>query len=324
MLHSAVLQRYLKGFACADQDWGSTVARVDEHLAWWQALPWQADQTLAWTQLCSALPQLCLPQETNISHSDLYRERVLRGVLCGSNNQSEEQPIQDMAELRLLFTQHPFVSMPVLSTPNRTDFEWLVRALAHRGEPVAIESSVHAQAISGLIHWGLIRMLGNQQRASLIVLHEAPYSSIPAEQAPGGLDHREWLRISGALRLEHELTHLTTKQQLGEMRINLLDELVADTMGQLVALGGFNADLFCRCMLQRWRSYVPDLNPTEAHHVLDLVLTRAQELEPALSAWCGDAAVADRGRLLQWLCRLRLDQPICTPAPQPLGTVHKS
>jgi hypothetical protein len=50
----------------------------------------------------------------------------------------------------------------------------MVRALAHRGEPVAIANGVHAQAISGLIHWGLIPQFGSQSRACLIVLHQAP------------------------------------------------------------------------------------------------------------------------------------------------------
>ena len=62
------------------------------------------------------------------------------------------------------------------------DFVQLVRALAHLGEPVALPDGVHAQAISGLIHLGLIHRFGSQSRAQLIVLHQAPYGSVPAER----------------------------------------------------------------------------------------------------------------------------------------------
>ena len=323
MAASPAMQRYLQGFARADQAWAKPPATRDPRLAWWNDLPWQSDQSLAWTWLCHALPQLTLPQQVGISQSELYHDRVLRGVGGPSVELSEGPPLQQRAALQLFVARHPYISMPVLSTPNRADFEWLVRALAHRAEPIPIEAGVHAQAISGLVHWGLIRTLGPEQRASLILLHESPYGSVPSEQAPGGLDHRQWLRTSAALRLEHELTHLTTKQQLGEMRINLLDELVADAMGHVFALGRFSADLFSRCLRQRWRTYVVDLDHSEAQEVLRLVLTRAQELEPALSAWCGASAVAARAQLLPWLCRLRLDQPICTAAPPPHGKIEE-
>lgn len=124
------------------------------------------------------------------------------------------------------------------------------------------------------------------------------------------------------LRLEHELTHLTTKLKLGQMRINLLDELIADTMGQLVALGGFSADLFSRCLNRRWRSYVSGLTSEESEQVLLFVKLRAYELESALIEWHGSVAMSDtRIQLLPWLCRLRLDQPITTLARPPPGNI---
>ena len=103
---------------------------------------------------------------------------------------------------------------------------------------------VHAQTISGLIHWGLINQFGRQSRARLIVLHQAPYGSVAARELPaqlGELGEEAWLAASSKLRLEHELTHLATQRLLGEMRLNLLDELIADCMGMVAALGCFNA-----------------------------------------------------------------------------------
>jgi hypothetical protein len=171
------------------------------------------------------------------------------------------------------------MAMPVLTTPDRHDFLWISRALAHRAEPVPIEDGVHAQAINGLIHWGLIRSLDKQARASLILLHEAPYGSVPAASLPISLDEWGWIQASSALRLEHEITHLATKQCLGEMRLNLLDEPIADAMGQLIALGGFSAEMFKRCLQQRWKAYVAELKPEEAQLALELLWARACELE---------------------------------------------
>jgi hypothetical protein len=318
MALSDALHLYLQGYARADDTW-PTPNVDDPRLDWWRALPWQADRVSAWALLCTALPQLRLPQRPGISCSDLYRQLVLRGDEASSPELIPSEHILRMPlALRLQVVQHPYVTMPVLTTPDRRDFIWLVRALAHRAEPEPIQSGVHAQAISGLIHWGLIRSLGPHQRASLILLHEAPYGSMSAESLGIGLDQQGWIHASGSLRLEHELTHLTTNQQLGEMRLNLLDELIADAMGQLVALAGFSAEVFERCLQRRWRAYVRELEEKEALQALELVQARARELELALSAWQG-RGLEERALLLPWLCRQRLDQPITTPAPIPLA-----
>jgi hypothetical protein len=270
--------------------------------------------------LLNAMPQLRLPQQAGISRSELYRQLVLRGSDTSSPELIPiERFLQQPLALKFQLVQHPYMAMPVLTTSDRHDFLWIVRALAHRAEPVLIEDGVHAQAVSGLIHWGLIRSLDLQARSSLILLHEAPYGSVPAASLPISLDQQGWIYVSTALRLEHELTHLCTKQYLGEMRLNLLDELIADAMGQLVALGGFSAEVFERCLQHRWQAYVGELEPEEAQLALELVLTRARELEVALSVWRGPAAIRVRSKLLPWLCRLRLDQKIITPAPTPLA-----
>jgi hypothetical protein len=138
--------------------------------------------------------------------------------------------------------------MPVLSTPNWPDFCLLVNALAHRCEPAALAQGVHAHAVGGLIHWGLIRRFGPTSRARLILVHEAPYGSVVASEVPGCPDAESWQQASTTLRLEHELTHLATKCLLGKMRLNLLDELIADCMGMVAALGLFDAQLFGRCL----------------------------------------------------------------------------
>lgn len=313
MALSDALCNYLQGFARADQTWPLRQAD-DPRLAWWRSLPWEDDRVSSWAQLCDAMPQLRLPQQPGISRSDLYSQLVLRGAPASSRELiPSEEVLRQPVALQFQLVDHPYMAMPVLTTADRQDFLWIVRALAHRAEPVPIEDGVHAQAINGLIHWGLIRALDKQARASLIVLHKAPYGSVPAASLPISLDQQGWIHASSVLRLEHELTHLTTKKYLGEMRLNLLDELIADAMGQLKALGRFSAEVFERCLQQRWQAYVAELEPEEAQLALELVLARARELELALSSWRGPAAIRDRGELLPWLCCQQLGSPISRP-----------
>ena len=70
------------------------------------------------------------------------------------------------------------------------------------------------------------------------------------------------------LRLEHEFTPLATREVLGEMCMNLLDELIADCMGMPAALGPFSAEVFERCMQERWLTYVGDLDPRDAQQAM--------------------------------------------------------
>jgi hypothetical protein len=223
---------------------------------WWRQLlaedpsgPLQGDRVVETLQ--SELPQLRLPHVPGISRSELYLRLVLRGEeanLADLPSAGPEPLWQQSNALKLWLAPHPCGAMPVLSTPNWSDFCLLVNALAHRCEPVALAHGVHAQAVGGLIHWGLIRRFGPTSRARLILLHDAPYGSVDASEVPACPDAASWQQASTALRLEHELTHLATKRLLGEMRLNLLDELIADCMGMVAALGLFDARLFGRCL----------------------------------------------------------------------------
>lgn len=319
---SAPLSPYCQGFARAGEAWPPLPLADPPELAWWQALvAGSGDGVLAGEPLLQALaadlPQLRLPQVEGISGSELYKGLVLRGEAAAG-------PLdwQEPGALRLWIAPHPCGAMPVLETPSWHDFVQLVRALAHRGEPVDLADGVHAQAISGLIHWGLIRRFGRQSRARLIVLHQAPYGSVPAGEVPaelGALGDEAWLAASSRLRLEHELTHLATRRLLGEMRLNLLDELIADCMGMVAALGRFSSDLFGRCLgvdspNGRWITYTRELGEADGRAALRLTLGRARELETMLldHPWMLDQSQSMAR--LRWLCQQQLDVPI-TQAP---------
>lgn len=327
---SSNLASYCQGFARAGESWPPLPLDEMPELLWWRCLiDGSAEGELMGIPLLkaleAALPQLHLPQEEGISTSERYKAVVLRGEGARESELSERwssgktiHPWQAPEALRLWIAPHPCGAMPVLETPSRLDFVRIVRALAHRGEPVAIAEGVHAQAISGLIHWGLIKQFGRQSRARLIVLHKAPYGSVAAGELPaevGELGDEAWLAASSRLRLEHELTHLATKRLLGEMRLNLLDELIADCMGMVEALGGFSAELFGRCLGTtkaggRWRTYTVGLNAAEAQQALDLVMMRADELEQQLRANPELLESKEATRRLQWLTNQRLDERV--------------
>ena len=112
------------------------------------------------------------------------------------------------------------------------------------------------------------------------------------------------------------------------MRLNLLDELVADAMGMVAALGCFEARLFGRCLgldehdqpiaNGRWLSYTRELSETEARKALQLVMARARELETALKRHPHLLQPQLAMVRLQWLCQQRLDVPL-TAAPASHG-----
>ena len=92
--------------------------------------------------------------------------------------------------------------------------------------------------------------------------------------------------------MEHELTHIACKLLVGEMRLNLYDELLADAMGMRVSLGYFNADLFALTLGidsdgnakkdARAYTYTKQLNHKEEIEAFKLVVERAQELDDLL------------------------------------------
>ena len=319
---SAALESYLRGFDQALQPWPRSPLPADPTLDWWRELLLDPRPQHWWPELQQQLPQLLLQQLPGVSQSEQYKCAVLRGEPIGSDQLLSLPPWECPEDMHLSIAEHPCGAMPVLRTPSWADFERLVRALAHRCEPVPLAGGVHAQAISGLIHWGLIARFGRQARAQLIVLHDAPYGSVPASVLPWDLSEAEWTRRSGDLRLEHELTHLATKRVLGQMRLNLLDELIADAMGLLTTMGCYSAEVFARCLgvdpkdgpqaNGRWTSYVGDLDADCAQVVLGQAMQRARELEQILQD-LGQEAIRQPRELLPWLCRQQLDRPIQPP-----------
>jgi hypothetical protein len=236
---------------------------------------------------------------------------------------------------------------------DRRDFEALVQAITRRNEPDPIPASMGACMVSGYNNWDRVAehrrafaaahpedLTGEAwaaafqdliQRPDLyqdrfMLLSSGPYSSVPAAAIP--LPEDGWRTASIRLRLEHECTHYFTRQALGTMRKSLLDELIADYMGMVEALGHFDAHLFLHFMgledypryreggrLQNYRGS-PPLSPG-AFAVLPAIARRAAEsLEACQSRrGAGRLGMADKARMIIALLTIGLEGLASDDAP---------
>ena len=315
------LDEYCRRFKEADALWPDLPVPADPRQLWWEHWLAGRDPTGYWDDLRRVLPQLYLQPDVDVHSSDAYKRLVMRGEPPQADDLRLAPLLHDPSGTTITMAQHPTGAVPVLTFRNLDDFVLAVRCLAHRCEAVPIQPTVHAQAVSGLIHWGLIRALGVRTRCQILLLHRAPYASLSVETIPGNPSLERWLELSQTWRLEHELTHIACRRLVGEMRINLYDEIVADAMGMTAALGHFDADLFRRGLglssegipdrQARAHVYVSTLEPDQHQKVFQLTLERAAELERLLNEqrWPAHSMA-----LLHRLVRGQLTQPFTEAA----------
>ena len=310
------IEEYRRPFIKSTKQWPSLPLPIQPGIEWWQKWLYKTPREEYLKSLCSYLPQLCINPHHGASKSEIYKHLVLRGNEINIEEDEHILHFKDQQGFSVRLVEHPCGTYPVIEVEDQSDFVSLVRCLAYRCELKQIQSSVHAQAVSGLIHWGLIRETSLMERCQLIILHRSPYSSLPISVIPGKPTTKAWLEISQHWRLEHELTHLATQQLAGEMRLNLFDELVADALGMLRALNVFSADLFRQGLglnndasttkTGRVHTYLKGLNEDASKLACQYVLQRAHELEQLLE---GGIIPYERMALLSYLIKQKLDQP---------------
>jgi len=289
---------------------------------WWRHWLHATPQGEQWPALRSELPQLLVTPQPFARLSDRYQRLVLRGESPQPSDLEDAPRLKDPSGFSITIADHACGAVPVLTVSDHDDFVLIMRCLAHRCETVPVQEAVHAQAVAGLIHWGLIREIDTKARCQILILHRAPYSSLSASSIPSSPSLDQWIKQSQIWRLEHELTHIACRKLVGEMRINLFDELLADAMGMKRALGLFHADLFrqglglnCDGTIQndaRAQVYVQQLEPNDHVAACQMVLARAQELEQLLEA---KQLPSNTIKLLKFLTQSTLDQPL-NPDPQ--------
>ncbi|MCP4624472.1 MAG: hypothetical protein GY850_13235, partial [bacterium] len=157
--------------------------------------------------------------------------------------------------------------IPIIIAEDRKDFLSLVRAFTLRNEPEILPDSMGACIVAGFNNWDRIRRHKKNWMAqhpfqntesswpeefkriiqqkdlyqdTFILMSSGPYSNIAAGKL--GIDESEWRRLSQIIRREHECAHYFTRRIFKSMRNNILDELIADYIGIIAALGRFRAD----------------------------------------------------------------------------------
>lgn len=244
----------------------------EPHIATWETYLSQSKTTGVFEELRSKLVQFQFPILPEISQTENYRAATRQGKSTAEMPEATGLVLQHPENLQLEVHSTLAGKIPVLIAGCRQDFISIVRALTKRNEPYPIPDSMGAVMVAGYNNWHRIRSyrqaweLQQIQPTSeidwqrefkrlscqkhlyqdrFIILSPGGYSGISATEM--GMTEVEWLEVSLAIRLEHECTHYLTRRLLGSMRNNLMDELMADYRGIVVANNGYyRADWFLR------------------------------------------------------------------------------
>lgn len=254
----------------------------ESSVATWEGYAAEAASVSAIEALRPRLAPLNFPIAAGIGETEDYRAATRRGEPPGQLPSATGLELLRPGDIELFIHPTPAGRVPILAIPSREDFLSIYRALAMRNEPRAVPDSVKAAMIAGINNWDRVRALRAAWEAErpteaagegwsehfrerivpdkslyqdrVILLNDGPYSGVAAGDV--GMGETEWLRVSRAIRLEHECAHYFTRRALGAMSNNLLDEIIADYMGIHAGAGRFRADWFLRFMgLENYPAY---------------------------------------------------------------------
>ena len=249
----------------------------EAHVAAWQAYAQEAQAKGLFAVLQQRLVQFRFPIQAGISQTAEYQAATRRGIF--PSDESGGLVLRQPEALQLVIHESLAGLIPLLITGNRDDFVTLVQALTRKNEPDAVPDAMGACVVAGFNNWSrvhehravwardhdardwpaefqqlILRKADYQDR--FILLSDGPYSNIPAREL--GLADTEWQQLSLIIRREHECAHYFTRRLFGSMRNHLLDELIADYMGLVAAIGRCRADWFLRFMgLEAFPHYRP-------------------------------------------------------------------
>ncbi len=239
----------------------------EPHVAVWREYGELSVGRGAWGELRERLPQFGFPIAEGISQTEAYRAATLRGVVPRVEDGATGLELEQPDDLRLIIYPGIAGATPMLVPAGRHDFVALVQALTRRNEPWPVPHSMGACMVSGYNNWDRIRRqrvawaarvgIGATDEAwreefrrisadkalyqdRFIIISDGPYSNVPAFDMH--LPEEDWRRLSLAIRTEHESVHYFTRRILNASHNNLLDEIIADYVGIVAAIGYFRAD----------------------------------------------------------------------------------
>ena len=236
----------------------------------WREYKQESLGSSAFEVLKSKLVQLNFPIKKSISSSEDYKKATLKGQSLPTIVSASGIILKEPELLELSIFKGPVGEIPVLSVSNPSDFADIVRALAHKNEPVEIPATMGASLIRGINNWDRINRLkenwesGVQANSwnlefkknilpnkslyqdSLIVLSKKYYSGI--EHSLLNVKEKKWLSDSYNIRLFHEYSHYFTQRYYGVMSNNIYDEILADYLGISMTYGIYDSNLFLKFM----------------------------------------------------------------------------
>jgi hypothetical protein len=302
-------------------------------VSFWEPLAAAARERGAWAVLREHLPQLAFPIREGISTTEAYRAATRSGVPVETLPEASGLALDEPDSIELVLHASAAGRIPLLIARSRGAFVTLIRALTRKNEPVPIPASQGALMVSGYNNWSRLRAQRQSpdwreefitQRRELyqdrfILLSDGPYSAVPAAELD--LDTAVWKEMSLVIRREHECTHYLTRRLFGSMRNNLLDELIADSMGITAAVGSFRAAWCLRFLTARLDIYrgTPPLSDGAFRVLQALVAAAAESLERFDARHPAAADSAERALRIAALATLRLEDLASPDAEERLG-----
>jgi len=299
----------------------------------WEPLAAAARERGAWEVLSEHLPQLSFPIREGISTTEAYRAATRSGVPVATLPEATGLALAEPEAVEIVLHRSAAGRIPLLIARSRDAFVTLIRALTRKNEPVPIPASQGALMVSGFNNWSRLRELRRSpdwredfitERRELyqdrfILLSDGPYSAVPA--ADLGLDEAAWKEMSLVIRREHECTHYLTRRLFGSMRNNLLDELIADSMGITAAAGSFRAGWCLRFLTARLNIYrgTPPLSDGAFRVLPTLVAAAAENLERFDARHPAPSDSTEQALRVAALATLRLEDLASLDAEDRLG-----
>jgi len=248
---------------------GNSIA-PEPHIPVWEDYILQAKQSSVFEVLKKHLIQLRFPIKEGISKTEDYIAAVRRGLV---SEQASGLELNYPEKIEMYIYDSIAGKIPIITVKYRPDFVTMLRALAMKNEPEHIPESMGACIISGFNNWDRIHrykrswILRNPfhntdaswhdefknlipqkmlYQDTFILLSNGYYSGISAEDM--GFSEMEWNRLSLIIRREHECAHYFKLKAFKILPNSLKDEIIADYMGIIAAMGFFRADWLLRFM----------------------------------------------------------------------------
>lgn len=302
----------------------------------WLEVARRAQEEGALAALREVIFELNFPIEPGVSGSAVYRELALaggKGMADVSGGLPGEGPRWERPqEMKVFLHDTGGGLLPIIVTGCREDFVTLVQAIIHHNEPKPVPASMGSVFINGYpnrrrylqvrqaLSAGVLRpeMRDPQLwRDRFVIISPGPYSGV--EAATLGLDEERWREISVAIRIDHECAHYLARRLFPRLKFGLQDELVADFVGLMSAVGRFEARTFNTFMgLEgypdyraggRFENYQRELQVSgEAFAAVGRLLVEAgRHLEEAARDWDGTRWEKDKVRAIAALTQASLE-----------------